>query len=98
MVRSGVSAAREHRLEILAPGVFEAYVPEQQLQKLKRRYRLKPSPEPNVILHVINGRWPFDQNTDIAPRLAAILDLAEDPDERTSVAGLRALTTYDVDK
>ncbi len=94
LIRSGVSAASEHRLEIVAPGVLEAYVPAQRLAQLQRRYHLQPSADPNVILHVIDGPWPFAHDQRVAPRLAAILDLMDDNDERSRRAAQRALEAY----
>jgi hypothetical protein len=89
-----VSAASEYRLEIVAPGVLEAYVPTLSLDRLERRYHLQPSADPNVILHVVDGPWPFDRDRRIAPRLAAVLDLLDDNDERSRLAARRALTSY----
>ena len=94
VVRGGVSAASEYRLEIVAPGVLEAYVPTLSLDRLERRYHLQPSADPNVILHVVDGPWPFDRDRRIAPRLAAVLDLLDDNDERSRLAARRALTSY----
>lgn len=94
VVRSGVSAASEYRIEIIAPGVLEAYVPAGHLSQLERRYRLRPSADANVILHVVDGPWPFAPNQRVAPRLVAILDLLDDDDERTRRAGQRALMSY----
>ncbi|MBA3777786.1 MAG: helix-turn-helix domain-containing protein [Chloroflexi bacterium] len=94
VVRSGVSAASEHRLEILAPGVLEAYVPARRLPQLERRFRLKPSADANVILHVVDGPWPFSPEQRLAPRLAAVLDLFDHDDERTRRAAQRALRSY----
>ncbi len=94
LLRSGVSAGRDHQLEIVAPGIFEAYVPAKRLRQLERHYRLRASSEPNVILHVVDGPWPSESERRIAPRLAAVLDLLEDDDERTRRAGERALQAY----
>lgn len=94
VVRSGVSAASDHRLEIVAPGVLEAYVPARRLLQLERRYRLKPSADANVILHVVDGPWPFASDQRVAPRLAAVLDLLDDDDERSRRAAQRALKIY----
>jgi hypothetical protein len=94
VVRSGVSAASEYRLEIVAPGILEAYVPAQRLSQLERRYRLKPSAEPNLILHVIDGPWPFASDQRVVPRLAAVLDLLDHDDERSRRAAHRALKSY----
>jgi excisionase family DNA binding protein len=94
VVRSGVSAASEHRLEIVAPGVLEAYVPARRLSQLERRYRLKPSADANLILHVVDGPWPFASDRRVAPRLAAVLDLLDHDDERSRRAAQRALRSY----
>lgn len=94
VVRSGVSAAAEHRLEVIAPGVLEAYIPARRLSQLGRRYRWKPSADANVILHVVDGQWPFAPNQRIAPRLAAVLDLLDHDDERSRRAAQRALKGY----
>lgn len=94
VVRSGASAASEYHLEIVAPGVLEAYVPARRLSQLERRYRLKPSADANVILHVVDDPWPFASNQRVAPRLAAVLDLLNHDDERSRRAGQRALKSY----
>jgi hypothetical protein len=94
VVRSGVSAAVEHGLEIVAPGVLEAYVPARRLSQIERRYRLRSSADANVILHVVDGPWPFAPDQRVAPRLAAVLDLLDHDDERSRRAGRHALGTY----
>ncbi len=98
VVRSGISAASEHGLEIVAPRILEACVPARRLSQLERRYRLKPSADANVILHVIDGPWPFAVDQRVAPRLAAVLDLLDDDDERSRRAAQRALNAYKVAK
>lgn len=94
VVRSGVSAAAEHGLEIVAPGMLEVYVPARRLLALEGRYRLKPSADANLILHVVDGPWPFAPGQRVAPRLAAVLDLLDHDDERSRRAGRHALKTY----
>ncbi len=94
VVLSGISAASEHNLEIVAPGVLEAYVPARRLSQLERRYRLKPSADANVILHVVDGTWPFASDQHVASRLAAVLDLLDHDDERSRRAAQRALKSY----
>lgn len=96
VVRSGVSAALDHGLEIVAPGVLEAYIPARSWSPLERRYHLEPSADPNLILHVINGPWPFANNQRVAPKLAAALDLLDHDDERSRRAGHRALRDYGI--
>ena len=94
VVLGGVSAASEHQLEIVAPGVLEAYVPTARFDQLQRRYRLNPSSDPNVILRVVEDPWPFGRDQRVAPRLAVVLDLLDDGDQRSRQAGLRALKSY----
>jgi hypothetical protein len=94
VVLSGVSAASEYLLEIVAPGVLEAYIPARRLSQLERRYRLKPSSDANLILHVVDGPWPFALDRRVAPRLAAVLDLLDHDDERSRRAAHRALKSY----
>lgn len=36
------------------------------VERLKRRYHLQPSGDPNVILHVVDGRWPFGPERRVA--------------------------------
>lgn len=98
VVRSGASAASQHRLEIVAPGVLEAYVPARRLAQLQRRYRLKPSADPNLILHAVEDPWPFASDQRVAPKLAALLDLLDDEDDRSRRAALRALKSYEPSK
>jgi hypothetical protein len=94
LVPSGVSAAHEYGLEIVAPGIVEAYVPARRLAQLERRYHLAPGSDPNVILHVLDDPWPFERGQRVAPRLAAVLDLIDHDDERSRRAGQRALRAY----
>lgn len=91
VVRSGVSAASEHQLEIVAPGILDAYVPARRLPDLERRYHLRRSRDPNVILRAVEAPWPFSSDQRVAPRLAAVLDLLEGDDPRTRAAARRVL-------
>lgn len=94
VVWSGVSAAPEHRLEIVAPGIFEAYVSKRRVHQLERDYNLRASAEPNVVLHVVDGPWPFEKQRRVVPLLVAVLDLLEDDDERARRAAFTALQSY----
>ena len=91
VVRSGPSAASELGLEISAPDLLEAYVPAKQLAQLARKYRLGVSREPNLILHVIAGSWPFDPDRRVVPLSFAALDLLESDDPRARRAGASVL-------
>jgi excisionase family DNA binding protein len=89
VVRTGVSAADELDFDIAATGVFEAYVAGKRLPTLQKKYLLEPSPTPNVILHVVDGTWPFEPGRTIAPQLIASLDLLDSDDDRTRRAALK---------
>jgi hypothetical protein len=91
VVRTGPSAASELALEISAPDVLEAYVPDKQLAKLARKYRLGVSREPNLILHVVAGSWPFGPDRRIVPLSFAAMDLLESDDPRARRAGIAVL-------
>lgn len=92
LVVTGVSAAEAHGFDISAPGVLEAYVPADAVAVLTRRYALDKSAHPNVVLHAVDGRWPFDPDARIAPPLVAALDLLDGDDERTRRAGREYLS------
>lgn len=87
LVRTGVSAAAEHGLDISAPGVLELYAPAETAARLVRKYALEPSSSPNVVLHVVDGAWPFGRDQRVAPGPIAALDLFDADDERTRRAG-----------
>lgn len=91
VVLSGASAASELGLEISAPDVLEAYIPAKQVAKLARRYRLGVSSEPNLILHTVEGPWPFEPDCRIVPLSFAAIDLLESDDPRARRAGTAAL-------
>jgi excisionase family DNA binding protein len=91
VVRSGPSAAGELRLEILASDFLEAYVPADELPKLVRRYRFGTSRLPNMILHVVNGPWPFASGVRVVPMPFAVVDLLESDEPRAHRAGRVAL-------
>lgn len=95
VVLSGPSAASELGLEISAPDALEAYVPAKQLAKLARRYRLGVSHEPNLILHAVEGPWPFEPDRRVVPLSFAAIDLLESDDPRARRAGTAALRRLD---
>jgi hypothetical protein len=91
VVRTGVSAASEHGADISAPGVAEVYVPARSLSALRRMYRAAETDDPNAILHVVDGPWPFADGVHVAPRHVVGVDLLDDDDERTRRAGRELL-------
>lgn len=96
IVRSGVSAARDHGLDIFDPDVLEAYVPAGRLPGLVKKYALAPSDRPNVILHVVEDRWPFPRTLKVAPGLLAALDLLDAGDGRSRRAATAVLDRWNV--
>jgi excisionase family DNA binding protein len=95
VVLTGSSGANEHDFDVNAPGFVEAYVAEDQVNRLTDSYVLEPSAHPNVVLHVVPGRWPFPENRRVAPAVIAALDLLESDDERARRAGRSALDRLD---
>lgn len=95
VMRSGVSAAREIGLELIASEVLDAYVSELGFDRLVRRYRLRPSRDPNVILRRLPDLDFGWASRPVAPAAAVAIDLAEDPDPRSQEAADRALRRYD---
>lgn len=95
VMRSGVSAAREIGLELIASEVLDAYVSERRFDRLVRRYRLRPSRDPNVIMRRLPDLDFGWESRTVAPAAAVAIDLAEDPDPRSQEAADQALRRYD---
>ena len=87
-MRSGVSAAVEHGVDLRAPGVLEAYVRRDQLDALVYRYALRPAAvaDANLVLHLLDGSVPRTADG-VAPVAAVALDLLESGDARSQRAG-----------
>lgn len=95
VLRSGASAASEVGIDLVASDFLEAYVPPIRFGALVKRYRLRLSREPNVILRRLPDvafAWGARR---VAPAAAVAVDLAEDPDPRSQEAADRALGRYD---
>lgn len=95
VMRSGVSAAREIGLDLVASDILDAYVGGPRLDRLIHRYRLRPSREPNVILRRLPDLDFGWDSRNVAPAAAVAIDLAEDPDPRSQESAERALRRYD---
>jgi len=95
VMRSGVSAAREIGVELIASEVLDAYVSERRFDRLVRRYRLRPSRDPNVMLRRLPDLDFGWESRTVAPAAAVAIDLAEDPDPRSQEAADQALRRYD---
>ena len=89
LVLSGVSAAAEHRADVLASDFLEAYIPLSRVQGIVRRYALNSDPErPNIVLRVVEDSiWPFASGDRVAPRAVVAVDLLESEDDRSRRAG-----------
>jgi excisionase family DNA binding protein len=93
LVLSGVSAAGQHGVDLIALDQVEAYLRPEHLDSVRREYALRPpaSDAPaNVILRVPRPTWPFSDDERVAPALVVAADLLDARDER-SVRAARAL-------
>jgi hypothetical protein len=91
LMLSGVTAAAELRLGLLAGDTVDAYVDERALAALVARYGLLDSQEPNVILRVVPSFLPSWPPSHVAPRAAVALDLLEEDDPRSRQVGTELL-------
>jgi hypothetical protein len=91
LVKAAASAARRHRLRLVAGEEVDAYVSESRMPRLVKRMALEPHVDgANVRLRIIPaGLWPFDE--EFAPRAAVAVDLAELPDARAKRIGHSAI-------
>lgn len=94
-MRSGASAARDVGIDLVASDYLDAYIPPSRFDRLVRRYRLRPSREPNVILRRLPDLAFGWESRAVAPAAAVAIDLAEEPDPRSQEAADRALRRYE---
>ncbi len=87
VVCTGVSAASTYGLDIHAPGVLEAYVPEADAPRIIENYYLDPSDRSNVIARVVPKWWPFSEHANVVPEVVVGLDLYESDDARARRVG-----------
>lgn len=96
-LRSGISAAGDHGLDLIAGREADGYLAMAELDAFVARHALEPAGiEGNVRLRVVPdevGR--FLTGRDIAPRAAVALDLAEEFDPRSNQAGARDIRELD---
>lgn len=88
---TGVTAAAELRLGLLAGETVDAYVDMGALATVVARYRLLESQEPNVILRAVPSFMSSWSPRHVAPRAAVALDLIEDDDPRGRQVGTELL-------
>ena len=89
LILSGVSAAADHGVDVLASDFLEAYVPLSQAQDIVRRYALDADAErPNILLRIVGDSvWPFASGDRVAARAVVAVDLLESEDDRSRRAG-----------
>ncbi len=69
------------------PGVVEAYLPAGEFLRLERKFLLEPCVDPNVILHLVRGAWPFEAGWRVTPAPVIALDLVDWHMPRLASAG-----------
>jgi hypothetical protein len=91
-VRSGVSAADDHRVDLSAAGVVEGYLPKERLAKLSYDHALREVSESsaNLVVRAIDDHWPFSSER-VAPEAAVAIDLIDSADQRSRRAGSELL-------
>ena len=96
VVQSGVSAAGDHRVDVVASEAFEGYVASNHIRNLIDKYGLKDGAErPNIILRVVDQAvWPFPADAKVASRPVVPIDLLDAPDERSRRAGAALAQGY----
>lgn len=93
VVKSGISAASAHHLDLAVGNEIDVYVRANQLARIERDHALRPAipGEANVLLRVVpDSAWYLDDFR-VAPLAAVAMDLAEDSDSRSSRAGKSAI-------
>lgn len=95
LVASGVSAARGLGLDLVAAREADGYVRASSLDEVVEEHVLSPAVmgEANVVLRIVpDDIWEFFlADRSYAPEAAVALDLAEDADPRSQVAGKQLL-------
>lgn len=100
LVRSGVSAAAEHGLDLVSGQEVDGYLRAGALEGFASSHALSSAgPAGNVRLRLVpDESWRFFAGRSIAPLAAVALDLSEDPDPRSARAGRAALRDLDRDR
>ncbi len=94
IVLGGISAAPNHRADLVAVEDVEGYVRAEDLEPLVSDYVLMPpsaGARANVLLRVPVSRWPFEEGERIASRGVVAVDLIDAGDERSVWAGRKLL-------
>jgi excisionase family DNA binding protein len=100
LVRSGVSTAAEHGLDLVSGQEVDGYLQAGELERFASSHALSSAgPAGNVRLRLVpNESWRFLADRSVAPFAAVALDLSEDPDPRSARAGRMALRDLDRDR
>ncbi len=93
LIESGVSAAAAHGLDLASGPEADGYLRASALKKFVASHALQPAGQgANLHIRLVpDEAWRFLENAPVAPLAAVALDLAEDPDPRSSQAGQAAL-------
>ena len=99
LVRSGVSAAAEHGLELVSGQEADGYLRAGTLERFASSHALSSAGTAgNVRLRLVpDESWRFLAGRLIAPLAAVALDLSEDPEPRSARVGRAALRDLDRD-
>jgi excisionase family DNA binding protein len=94
IIRTGARYARQAGLGLIASDApVEFYLDASTANRIQKRYRLRASDSPNVILHVIPDEVRGWLTEPVAPRPAVALDLGDDDDPRSRKVAREALST-----
>ena len=102
VIKSGISATGRYRLGLAAGREVDGYVRADRLDRLRRKHALEPADvgSANVVLRAVpDPAWHLDgdedDDDDVAPLAAVAVDLAEDPDSRSSRIGRELIKKLD---
>lgn len=97
LVRSGISAAGAHNLDLLGGHEIDAYIKADRLAEVQRAHVLEPAMlgEGNVLLRAVPASaWHFAEGQ-VAPLAAVAVDLSEEADSRSARAGRGVIKRLD---
>ena len=98
LIPSGISAAGGQEIGLVSGREADGYLSADDLDAFVRAHRLAPAArgDANVRLRVVPSEaWGLLSGRPFAPRAAVALDLAAEPDHRSSQAGLQVLRELD---
>lgn len=95
VVRTGISAAEQHAVGLLAPDQLDIYVADKRFPDLQQKYALQRSERSNLTVRAIPTVWPFDDDETVVPAAVAAIDLLSSDDQRTHRAGESLLARID---